>query len=144
MWKPEACGQIVLPDRSLLIGQKLVENAKIKKIGCKVIIFGPINLVSRLEAVGFLLARRCSFLYFQSLSIGSHWPRRPGGKDWWGRKLPRNFCVSFLPRYVPWPPALIIVKAKKRCRSLIRTRLPVLGLTIRRKMAEPASPTLFN
>ena len=30
-WKPEACGQAVLPDRSVLIGQKLVENAKIKK-----------------------------------------------------------------------------------------------------------------
>ena len=28
--KPEACGQIVLPDRSFLIGQKLVENAKIQ------------------------------------------------------------------------------------------------------------------
>ena len=30
-WKPEACGQTVLPDMSLLIGQKLVKNAKIKK-----------------------------------------------------------------------------------------------------------------
>ena len=30
-WKPETCGQTVLPDRSVLIGQKLVENAKIKK-----------------------------------------------------------------------------------------------------------------
>ena len=29
--KPEACGQTVLPDRSVLIGQKLVENAKIEK-----------------------------------------------------------------------------------------------------------------
>ena len=29
-WKPEACGQTVLPDRSDLIGQKLVENTKIK------------------------------------------------------------------------------------------------------------------
>ena len=29
--KPEACGQTVFPDRSFLIGQKLVENAKIKK-----------------------------------------------------------------------------------------------------------------
>ena len=29
-WKPEACGQTVLPDKSVLIGQKLVENAKIK------------------------------------------------------------------------------------------------------------------
>ena len=28
--KPEAYGQTVLPDRSILIGQKLVENAKIK------------------------------------------------------------------------------------------------------------------
>ena len=29
--KPEACGQTVLPERPILIGQKLVENAKIKK-----------------------------------------------------------------------------------------------------------------
>ena len=28
--KPEACGQTVLPDRSVLIVQKLVENAKIQ------------------------------------------------------------------------------------------------------------------
>ena len=28
--KPEACGQTVLPDRSVLIGQKLVQNAKIQ------------------------------------------------------------------------------------------------------------------
>ena len=27
-WKCEACGQTVLPDRSVLIGQKLVENTK--------------------------------------------------------------------------------------------------------------------
>ena len=30
-WKIEACSQTVLPDRSILIGQKLVENAKIQK-----------------------------------------------------------------------------------------------------------------
>ena len=30
-WKSEACGQTVLPNKSLLIGQKLVEHAKIKK-----------------------------------------------------------------------------------------------------------------
>ena len=29
--KPEACGQTVLPDRLILIGQKLVEKAKIQK-----------------------------------------------------------------------------------------------------------------
>ena len=31
-WKPEVFGQTVLPDRSILKEQKLVENAKIKKI----------------------------------------------------------------------------------------------------------------
>ena len=30
-WKPEACGQTVLPDRPVLIGQKLAENANIQK-----------------------------------------------------------------------------------------------------------------
>ena len=29
-WKPEPCSQTVLPDRSVLIGQKLVENPKIQ------------------------------------------------------------------------------------------------------------------
>ena len=33
-WKPEACCQTVLPDRSVLIGQTLVENAKIQKFKC--------------------------------------------------------------------------------------------------------------
>ena len=32
--KPEACGQTVLPERSVLIGQKLIENAKIIKFKC--------------------------------------------------------------------------------------------------------------
>ena len=36
-WKHEACGQIVLPDRLLLIGQKLVENAKIQKMKCDIL-----------------------------------------------------------------------------------------------------------
>ena len=36
-WKPEACGQTVLPDRSVLIGQKLMENAKIKKFQCEIL-----------------------------------------------------------------------------------------------------------
>ena len=30
-WKPEAFGQTVLPDRSILVGQKLMENAKIEE-----------------------------------------------------------------------------------------------------------------
>ena len=35
-WKPEACGQTVLPDMSHLIGQKLLENAKIEKLKCDI------------------------------------------------------------------------------------------------------------
>ena len=35
--KSEACGQTVLPDRSVLIGQKMVENAKIKQIKFNII-----------------------------------------------------------------------------------------------------------
>ena len=34
--KTEACGQTVLPDRSILIGQKLMENAKIQKFKCDI------------------------------------------------------------------------------------------------------------
>ena len=34
--KSEACGQTVLPDRSLLIGQKLVKKAKIGKFKCDI------------------------------------------------------------------------------------------------------------
>ena len=36
-WKPEACGQTLLPDRSVLIGQKSVENAKIRKFKCDIL-----------------------------------------------------------------------------------------------------------
>ena len=35
-WKTEACGQTLLPDRSFLIGQKLVEN-KIQKLKCDIL-----------------------------------------------------------------------------------------------------------
>ena len=36
-FKPEAWGQTVLPDMSVLIGQKLVENAKIEKFKCDIL-----------------------------------------------------------------------------------------------------------
>ena len=36
-WKPEARSQTVLPDRSVLIGQKLMENAKIQKFKCDIL-----------------------------------------------------------------------------------------------------------
>ena len=36
-WKTDACGQTVLPDRSILIGQKLVENAQIQNLKCDIL-----------------------------------------------------------------------------------------------------------
>ena len=36
-WKPEACAQTVLPDRSLLIGQKLMKNDRIEKFKCDIL-----------------------------------------------------------------------------------------------------------
>ena len=35
--KPETCGQTVLPDMSILIGQKLAENAKIQRFKCDIL-----------------------------------------------------------------------------------------------------------
>ena len=35
--KHEACGQTVLPDRSVSIGQKLVKSAKIQKFKCDIL-----------------------------------------------------------------------------------------------------------
>ena len=36
-WKTEACGQTVLPDMSLIIGQKLAKNSKIHKFKCDIL-----------------------------------------------------------------------------------------------------------
>ena len=36
-WKAEAYSQTVLPDRSISIEQKLVENAKIEKFKCNIL-----------------------------------------------------------------------------------------------------------
>ena len=35
--KSEACGQTVLPEKSILIGQKLVENDKVQKFKCDIL-----------------------------------------------------------------------------------------------------------
>ena len=37
IWKPIACGQIVLPDRSIFIGQKLAKNAINVKLKCDIL-----------------------------------------------------------------------------------------------------------
>ena len=36
-WKPEACGQTVFPDRSVLMGQILLENAIMEKFKCYIL-----------------------------------------------------------------------------------------------------------
>ena len=36
-WKPEACGQTVLPDKSVLIWRKMVENAEIENLKCDIL-----------------------------------------------------------------------------------------------------------
>ena len=53
--KPETCGQTVLPDMSILIGQKMVEKAKIEIFKCDI------------------------FRYFQTLCY-ARIPTRKGGK----------------------------------------------------------------
>ena len=50
--KPEACGQTVLPDRSVLIGQKLVENAKIQKFKCDIL--GDFQTMCEVTKIAFL------------------------------------------------------------------------------------------
>ena len=47
-WKPQACGQTALPDKSIVIGQKLVENAKIEKLKCDDIL-GDFSTESRVQ-----------------------------------------------------------------------------------------------
>ena len=39
VFEEQACGQTVLPDRSVFIGQKLVENAKIQKFKFNILSF---------------------------------------------------------------------------------------------------------
>ena len=36
-WKTEVCSQTVLPERSILIGQKLAKNTKIQKFKCDIL-----------------------------------------------------------------------------------------------------------
>ena len=53
-WKPEACGQTVLPDRSVLVRQKLVENAKIQNSNATFwVIFKQCEDVSQFQSLKF-------------------------------------------------------------------------------------------
>ena len=69
-WKPEACGQTVLPDRSVLIGQKLVENAEIEKSKCDILsnfqtMWKWVLIQRSIEHVqGFYCTNNCNSHYF--------------------------------------------------------------------------------
>ena len=52
-WKREACGQTVLPDRSVLIDQKLVESVKIEKFKCDILADFQTLWASRLSKPNF-------------------------------------------------------------------------------------------
>ena len=51
-WKPDACGQTVLPDRSVLIGQTLVENAKSQNFKCDIL--GDFQTMCEVTKIAFL------------------------------------------------------------------------------------------
>ena len=62
-WKPEACSQTVLPDRSVLIGQKLVEKFKCDILGDFQTLWGVVLLQrpsSKRRMINVLLLFFCS------------------------------------------------------------------------------------
>ena len=67
--KSAACGQIALPERSLLIRQKLVEIAKIKKFKCDILSYFQ-TMWSHLSQ--FLVKKHSVFLV---LEIGGAWKK---------------------------------------------------------------------
>ena len=74
-WKPKACGQTELPDRTVLIGQKLVEKAKIQKFKCDILsniqtmCYGTSKLLYELNNVKYLQNSKSNYndvlVYFE-------------------------------------------------------------------------------
>ena len=76
-WKPETCGQTVLPDRSILIGQKLVKNTKIEPVNFSIFRVWPIfkNLTLSFTLSHFFrpsiqIPKRKETFYIRRLSSG--------------------------------------------------------------------------
>ena len=59
--QPKACGQTELPDRSCLIGQKLLENAKIEKFKCDILGDFQTLLKQQRSLDIFFVIRSCNF-----------------------------------------------------------------------------------
>ena len=72
-WKPEACGQTVLPDRSILKGQKWVENAKIEKL--KYDILGDFHTLCILFEIGSksIIFKFCEQRFFEFPAKNLNW-----------------------------------------------------------------------
>ena len=64
--KPEACGQTVLPDRSVLIGHKLVENAQITKFKCDILSDFKTQFLKITQNVAFVILNFGIFQQFLS------------------------------------------------------------------------------
>ena len=71
-WKTEACGQTVLPDKSVLIGQKLVENAKNQMQYFQTMFFGSI-LFFRMRHWKSLLFYSKITIYIAARAILKKW-----------------------------------------------------------------------
>ena len=84
--KTEACGQTVLPDRSILKGQKICGNAKIAKFKCDILSnFQTMCLYSEflIKLNSFLLRIRillegCIIINISCSYLSTHEPRRQG------------------------------------------------------------------
>ena len=66
-WKPEPYGQTVLPDRSLLIGKKLLKNAKFENLKCD--IFGDFQPLC-LKKSNFASVCRIEFFFRSFYLLG--------------------------------------------------------------------------
>ena len=73
-WKPEACGQTVLPDRSILIGQKIGGNWKMPK-------------VKNSNATVWVFFKQCDLLQYNEFFPSSSTPQFFRNKS---RKWPRQ------------------------------------------------------
>ena len=62
---PEACGQTELPERSAVIGQKMVENAKIEKFKCYILGDYQTLCTILIELYLYVYVIRQSVYYFQ-------------------------------------------------------------------------------
>ena len=79
--KTEDCGQTVLPDRSILIGQKLVENAKNEKLKWDILGTQKNNFVIKMRHF-YVIFKHCDTLsgsFSLSLVVKSHRKERGNG-----------------------------------------------------------------